>query len=228
MRHGFLCRRALAQRHHDVVALARMERFFLADADHGARIRAIRAAAQGNLVDDGGTVDQPADGAHVGPRQGGIVEDAGIFGFARVQGGQQVIARDAQGFRGAIQVQAMACFILDLRQQDRFAFQGRGARDPVTFRQLADDFRVRVLRNLADQGLAVGVRHPVLGLDLDAFVDARLESAFFLAHVVDGADIFEAGFNHLCVHDVSPMSVICAAAQRDEQIIRYKKRFAYT
>ncbi len=121
-----------------------------------------------------------------------------------MQRGQQLVTRHAQRFGGAVQVQAVARFILDFGQQDGLAFQGRRAGDPVPLRQLADDLRVGVLGNLAYQGLAVGVGHPVLGLDFHAGVDAGLELAFIGGHVVQRTDIFEAGLHHLCIHIVSP------------------------
>src|SRR6185437_1198055 len=51
------------------------------------------------------------------------------------------------------------------------------ARDPVALGQHADDLRVRMLRNLADQRLSVRLRHPVFGLDLLVTLDALLEAA---------------------------------------------------
>ena len=42
--------------------------------------------------------------------------------------------------------------------------------------QHADDLRVGVLRDLADERLAVGVGHPVLGLDFLIGVDTRLKA----------------------------------------------------
>ncbi len=50
-------------------------------------------------------------------------------------------------------------------------------RDPVAFRQHADDFAVRVLADLAHQGLAVGLGHPVLRLDAAVGVDAGVEGS---------------------------------------------------
>jgi hypothetical protein len=214
--HRLLFRRALGQLHHDVVALARVEGLFLADADHGARIRAVGAAAQRDLVDDGRAVHQPADGAHVGPAQRRVVEDARILGLAGVQGVQQFVARDAQRLGGAIQIQAVAGFVLDLGQQNRFALERGRARDPVAFRQLADDLGMGVLGNLAHQRLAVGLRHPVLGLDLDAGVDAGLEGLLFRAHVVARLDLLQAGFYH-CAYMAGLRCVL------SESIIRYKK-----
>jgi hypothetical protein len=125
-----------------------------------------------------------------------------------MQGRQQFVARDAQGFGGAVQVQAMAGFVLDLRQQHRLAFQRRRARHPVALRQLADDFRVRVLGDLAHQRLAVGVGHPVLCLDLHAGIDSSLEGLFLGAHVFVRLDLFQSRLHHLCVHAQSPVANI--------------------
>nr|GEU28106.1 putative aminotransferase [Tanacetum cinerariifolium] len=203
LRHRLLFRRAARQRQHDVVALARMERLFLAHPDHGARIRPVRAAAQRDLVDDGRAVDQPADGAHVGPRQRGVIEDARILGFTAVQRGQHLVARGAQRFGGAVQVQAVARLVLDLGQQDSLALERGRARDPVAFGQLPDDFRVGVLRYLPDQGLAVGVGHPVLGLDADPRIDPRLEGPLVVGHLGSRTNRAQAGLHQLCVHVVS-------------------------
>jgi len=57
-----------------------------------------------------------------------------------------------------------------------------------------------VLRDLAHQRLAVGRRHPVLGFDLDAGIDALLECALLRIHVLQAADGGGAGFDELCVH----------------------------
>lgn len=77
----------------------------------------------------------------------------------------------------------MPGFILYFRQQNRFAPKGRRASDPVAFRQHADDFRVRVLTNLADQRFAVGFRHPVLRFDGRLLRDALVKALFF-CHVI--------------------------------------------
>ncbi|CAM2148529.1 hypothetical protein PT2222_200004 [Paraburkholderia tropica] len=157
---------ALHHREQGVETLALMKRLFLADADHGARIRAVGAAAQRDLVHDRRAVDQPADHADVRPGGRRVVEDARILGLARVQGVDQLVARDAERFRRAIEIEAVARLVLHLGEQDRLALQTRRARNPVAFRQHAHDFRVRVLRDLAHQRLAVGIGHPVLRLDL--------------------------------------------------------------
>src|SRR5688572_8300955 len=50
LRHRLLFRRAARQRHHDLEALPLVEALFLADAHHRARVRAVRAAADRDLV----------------------------------------------------------------------------------------------------------------------------------------------------------------------------------
>ncbi|MCY1359336.1 hypothetical protein D9M69_459000 [compost metagenome] len=57
-----------------------------------------------------------------------------------------------------------------------------------------------MLGNLAHEGLAVGLRHPVLGLDADAIVDAALKRLFLAFELVRGLDLLDAGFDELCVH----------------------------
>ncbi|MNT56195.1 hypothetical protein D3C72_1934780 [compost metagenome] len=151
----------------DFVALALVEALFLADAHHGPGVGAVGGALQHHLVDDRRAIHQPAHRAHVGPVQRRVIEDARILGLAAVQLGDFFIAVGAQGFHGAVQVQAVAGFVLDLGHQLQFAFERWRAGDPVAFGQHADDFGVGVLGNLPDQGLAVGIWHPVLGFDLD-------------------------------------------------------------
>jgi hypothetical protein len=60
----------------------------------------------------------------------------------------------------------VAGLVLHLRQEDRLALERWRPADPVALRLHADDLRVRVLRDLADQALAVVVGHPVARLDL--------------------------------------------------------------
>ena len=86
-------------------------------------------------------------------------------------------------------------FILHFRQQNRFAPKGRRASDPVAFRQHADDFGVRVLANLTDQRLAVGIRHPVLRFDGRILRDPLLKALFF-CHVIT----FMIPINSLSMH----------------------------
>ena len=112
--------------------------------------------------------------------------------------------RDAQGLGGAVEVETVAGLVLHLGQENRLALQGRCPRDPVALRQLADDLRMRVLRDLADQCLAVGLRHPLLGLDLDVGVDPVLECLLLRRHRIARLDLIEAGLHHLSVHFESP------------------------
>ena len=175
LRHRLLLLGAAAQRQHDFKALALMERLFLADADHRARIGTVGAAAQRDLVHDRGAIDQPADRADVGPGQRRIVEDRGIFRLPRQHQVDQFFARGAERLGGGVEIEAVAAFVLHLGQQRGLAAQRRRARDPVAFGKHADDFGMRVLRNLPRQRLAVGRRHPVVGLDALVGIDARLK-----------------------------------------------------
>ncbi|MDT4844520.1 hypothetical protein FQZ97_784840 [compost metagenome] len=188
----------------DFVALALVEGLFLADADHGAGVGAVGGALQHHLVDDGGAIHQPAHRAHVGPVQRRVVEDAGVLGLAGMQPGDLLVAVGAEGLHGAVQVQAVAGFVLDLRHQLQLALQGRCAGHPVALGQHADDFRMRVLGNLPDQRLAIGIGHPVLRLDLDLGVDLLLEGALLRGHLLQRLHALHAGLNQLCVHAVSP------------------------
>src|SRR4029077_5021246 len=87
LRHRPLRTAPLRQRQHDLEPLALMKALLLADAHHGARVRAIGAAADGNLVHDRRAIDQPADRSDVRPGQGRVVEYARVFGGA----GQQLL-----------------------------------------------------------------------------------------------------------------------------------------
>ncbi len=69
----------------------------------------------------------------------------------------------------------MAALILHLGEQDGLALKARRPADPVALGLHADDFGMRVLRDLADQGLAVRIGHPVLRLDLAVSVHHRVE-----------------------------------------------------
>jgi len=195
-----------------VVALALVKALFAADADHGAGVGRERAAADRHLVHDGRAIDQPADGAHVGPVQRGVVEDRAVLGLARVQGIQQFVTRHAQGLGRRIQVQAMAALVLDLGQQDGLALERGRAGDPVALGQHANDLGVGVLADLAHQGLAVVLGHPVLGLDEVAIIDAGLK-ALFKQRLLGRADRFAAlaglaghGVHCLGVHGGVPLS----------------------
>ncbi len=87
----------------------------------------------------------------VGPGRGRIVEDARVLGLARQQLIDQLIAADAQGLGGAVQIGAVAAFILHLGDQNGFAQQRRRASDPIALRQHADDLGMRVLGDLANR-----------------------------------------------------------------------------
>ena len=173
--HGPLFLAAARQGEHDLVALALVKALLLADPDHRPGIGPVRAAAERDLVHDRGAVDQPADRPDVRPGGGRIVEDAGVLGLAAQQLLDQLGPGHAQGLGGAVEIEAVAGLVLDLREQHRLAPQARRPGDPVALRQHADDFRVGVLRDLPDQGLAVALRHPVLGLDPLVAVDPALE-----------------------------------------------------
>ncbi|CPM42962.1 Uncharacterised protein [Bordetella pertussis] len=199
--HGLLLGRAV-QAHLDqqIVALALVERLFLAHAHHGARVGAVRTSAQRDLVDDGRAIDQPADHADIGPCQGGIVEDAGVLGAARVQIVDQVLARNAQRLGRAVEIQAVPGLVLHLGQQDRLALERRRAGDPVALGQHADDLGMGVLGNLAHQGLAIGLGHPVLGFDAHPVVDTALERLLGAFQLIDMLDLADPGFDQLSVH----------------------------
>ena len=89
--------------------------------------------------------------------------------------GDHLVARDAERFRRAVQIQTVTGLVLNLGQQNRLALQRRRPGQPVALRLHADDLGVRVLRNLPDQRAAVRLGHPVLGLNLLFGIDARLE-----------------------------------------------------
>ncbi len=130
---------------------------------------------QHRLVHDGRAVNQPADGPHIGPAEGGVVEDAGVLGPAFQQGVDHLVAADAQRFGGVVEVLAVPCLVLHLGQQHHLAPQIGRAGDPRPFGQHADDLAVGVLRDHADELFAVGVGHPVARLDLLAAGDAGFE-----------------------------------------------------
>ena len=167
---------ALHLRHQALKALALVEAFLFANSDHGAGIGAIRAAAQGNLVHDGGAVHQPPNHAHIGPQHGGVIEDAAVFGAAGVQGVQHLVAAGSQGFSGAVEVKPVAAFVLYFGNQDGLALEARCAADPVALGLHANDFRMRVLADLSHQSFAVGLGHPVLRLDLAVCVHHRIKA----------------------------------------------------
>ena len=175
LRHRLLLLGAARQRQHDLETLALVKGFLLADADHRARIGTVGTTAQRNLVHDGGAIDQPADRADIGPGQRRIVEDRGILGLAGQHQVDQFLARGAERLGRGIEIEPVAAFVLHFGEQRRLAAQRRRAGDPVAFRQHADDFGMRVLRNLPRQRLAIGRGHPVVRLDAVVGVDARLK-----------------------------------------------------
>ena len=95
----------------------------LCNANHCTRIRAVRTAAQGDLVRDRSAIDQPADCADVGPRGCRIVEDARVLVRALVQPIEQVVAARPERLGGAVQVQPVTRLVLDLGDEDRLAPQ---------------------------------------------------------------------------------------------------------
>ena len=80
----------------------------------------------------------------------------------------------------------MAAFVLHLGQQNGLAFERGRAGDPVTFGLHADDFAVGMLADLAHQGFAISLGHPVLRLNLaigvDFFVERRLQRLLLRRH----------------------------------------------
>ena len=127
------------------------------------------------LIHDRRTVDEPSDAADVGPRQRRIVEDARVLRRTVEQLLDELLPIDAERLGAAVDVEAVARFVLHLGEQRHLAPKIWRARDPVAFRQHADDLGVRVLRHHPDQLLAVALRHPVLGLDAFAARNARFE-----------------------------------------------------
>ena len=148
LRHRLLRVRAVGESHHDLVALALVKALFLAHTDHRAGIGAVGATAERDLVHDRGTVDQPADRAHVRPAERRIVEDRAVFRPAGQQRIEHFFARRPERLRGGIQIQSVPGFVLHLGQQCRLAAQGRCAGDPVALGQHADDFGMGVLGDL--------------------------------------------------------------------------------
>ena len=165
LRHLLLRRGAVRERVQDLEALPLVERLLLADPDHRPRVGAVGAPAQRDLVGDRRAVDQPADRADIGPREGRVVEDRGVLLPAGVQRVEQVGAVDAEGLRGGVEVEPVAGLVLHLRHQDRLATQAGRAADPVALRLHADDLGVGVLRDLPHQRAPVGLGHLVARLD---------------------------------------------------------------
>src|SRR5256885_12760753 len=108
LRHRPLRAAPLRQRQHDLEPLALVKALLLADAHHGTRVRAIGAAADGDLVHDRRAIDQPADRAHVRPGECRVVEYARVLGGAGQQLLENLRPRDAERLRGAGQVNPVA------------------------------------------------------------------------------------------------------------------------
>ena len=70
----------------------------------------------------------------------------------------------------------MSCFVLHLCQQNGFAFEARGSRDPIAFGEHSNNFAVRVLADLSDQRLPIGIGHPVLRFDFLIGGDVRFKA----------------------------------------------------
>ena len=172
----FCSARAVGQRDHDLVALALVEAFFLAHADHRAGIGAVAGALQRHLVHDRGAVDQPADRADVGPGQRRIIEDgAEYLALPLMQRLDHLLAAGAERLRRAIKVEAVPGLVLHLGEQDRLAPKRRRAADPIAFGKHADDLAMRMLADLPGQRPPIGLGHPILGLDELVRRDPRLE-----------------------------------------------------
>ena len=105
----------------------------------------------------------------------GVVEDARVLLASLVEQVDEFSTIDAERLRRAVQVEAVSRLVLHLGHEDRLAPQRRGPGDPVALGLHADDLGVGVLRDLADQRLAVAVGHPVARLDALVGVDQRLE-----------------------------------------------------
>jgi hypothetical protein len=139
----------------------------------------VGAAAQRHLVADRGTVDEPPDDADVGVAQRRVVEDRRVLLLAVDELLGELLAVDAERLGRGVEVHAVPGLVLHLGQQDRLAAQRRRPQDPVALRLHPDDLGVRVLGDLADEGLPVGLGHPVPRLDplvgLDRPVEAGLE-----------------------------------------------------
>ena len=77
----------------------------------------------------------------------------------------------------------MTGLILHLGHEDGLALERRSAANPVGLRLHADDLGVRVLGNLARQGLAIGSGHPVGGFDAGVFGDELVEVLLCLCFI---------------------------------------------
>ena len=70
----------------------------------------------------------------------------------------------------------MTPFVLHLGYQNGLAFEAGSATDPVALRQHPHYFAVGMLANLAQQRFAIGLWHPVLGLDLAILIEALVKA----------------------------------------------------
>src|SRR4030088_2997893 len=77
-----------------------------------------------------------------------------------------------------------------------------GARNPVALREHSDDFGVSVLGNLADECLAIGVGHPILGLDLLVCIHLALKACLERSGIAGGGvnALLPQRVESLCVH----------------------------
>ena len=78
-----------------------------------------------------------------------------------VEEGLQLVSLHAEGLRRRIEIQTVPRLILHLRHQDRLPVKRRGPADPIPLGLHPDDLRVSVLGDLADQGVSIGIRHPI-------------------------------------------------------------------
>ncbi len=188
LHHRALLVGAAHHRGEQLEALALVEGLLLADPDHRAAVGAVRRPAQRHLVADRRSVDQPADGADVGVRQGRVVEDRGVLLPALDEHLGQLAPGGAERLARGVEVEPVPGLVLHLGQQDRLAAQRRRPGDPVALGLHPDDLGVGVLGDLADQRLAVLLRHPVARLDplvaRDGLVELRLQLGVGEGHPV--------------------------------------------
>jgi hypothetical protein len=117
----------------------------------------------GWLVDGAAIMNQiPLCRCSYGPYARAMVRICKEESFHQRQGFESLMVM----MQGNAEQQAMAGFILYLGNEYGFAFQAGRATDPVTFGQHAHNFAVCVLADLTHQGFAIGLGHPVFGLDL--------------------------------------------------------------
>ena len=142
-----------------------MKTFFVTNPFQGPAVGTVGSLGIGHLIHNGGGVNQKANNGHIGPGFGGVIEHIGILGLAINQIVDHLFAAFAQRFSGGIQQLGMPYLVLNLGHQGQFAAESGGPGDPGPFGEGADDFRVGVLLDHADQLLAVGRRHPIPGFD---------------------------------------------------------------